>query len=107
MTGQEAQDPEETRGPQEAQDEQDRECREAVERRMEQLYQYLDGALTPEEVDEVRSHVEECPDCRRQRELEELIRDAVRRSCQEKAPEQLRSAILTRITQVSTTVTWR
>ena len=54
-----------------------------------------------------RAHVAECPDCRHQKELEELIRSAVRRSCQEKAPAQLRATIMTRITQISTTtVTW-
>lgn len=84
-----------------SQDDGGRECREAVERRMEQLYQYLDGALTPEDLEAVRAHVSECPDCHHQQELEMLIRTAVRRSCQEKAPEQLRATIMTRISQVS------
>lgn len=85
------------------QDDGGRQCREAVERRMEQLYRYLDGALTPEDFEQVRAHVDECPDCHRQQELELLIRTAVRRSCQEKAPAQLRATIMTRITQVTTT----
>lgn len=89
-------------------DQHGRECRDAQDATLERLYQYLDGALTPEELDQVRAHVEECPDCRHQQELEEFIRSAVRRSCQEKAPEQLRATIMTRITQISTTtITWR
>lgn len=89
-------------------DQHGRECRDAQDASLERLYQYLDGALTPEELDQVRTHVDECSDCRHQQELEQFIRSAVRRSCQEKAPEQLRATILTRITQISTTtVTWR
>ena len=72
--------------------------------RLEQLYRYLDGALTAEDIEQVRAHVAECPDCHHQQELEELIRSAVRRCCQEKAPAQLRATIMTRITQISTTV---
>ena len=84
-------------------DQHGRECRDAQDDTLERLYQYLDGALTPEEIDQVRAHVEDCEDCRHQQELEQFIRTAVRRSCQEKAPEQLRTTILSRITQISTT----
>ncbi|WP_295016138.1 mycothiol system anti-sigma-R factor [uncultured Micrococcus sp.] len=76
-------------------------CRGGAER-LEQLYRYLDGALTADDIAQVRAHVEECPDCHHQQELELLIRSAVRRSCQEKAPAQLRATIMTRITQIST-----
>ena len=88
---------------------QDGDCRGCNdgEDRLEQLYQYLDGALTPEDIDQVRAHVDRCPDCHHQQELELIIRSALRRSCQEKAPAQLRATIMTRITQVSTTTVRR
>ena len=33
------------------------ECRDAQDASLERLYQYLDGALTPEDIEQVRAHV--------------------------------------------------
>ncbi|MDY6055071.1 mycothiol system anti-sigma-R factor [Micrococcus sp.] len=83
------------------------ECCRAAEVRLEEICRYLDGALDPEDVEKVRQHLADCPDCIHEREIELFIRSAVRRCCQEKAPAQLRAAILTRLTQVTVTTTPR
>lgn len=68
--------------------------------RIQRLYEYLDGALTHQDLEEVRRHLEECEDCTRAHDLECIIRAVVRRSCCEKAPEQLKVRIMTRISQI-------
>ncbi|QCU78446.1 mycothiol system anti-sigma-R factor [Citricoccus sp. SGAir0253] len=68
--------------------------------RIQRLYEYLDGALTHRDLEEVRSHLEECPDCAHEYDLECIIRSVVRRSCSEKAPETLKVSIMTRISQL-------
>lgn len=68
--------------------------------RIQRLYEYLDGALTLQDLDEVRAHLEECDECTRAYDLECIIRSVVRRSCCEKAPEQLKVRIMTRISEI-------
>ena len=55
--------------------------------RIQRLYEYLDGALTHEDLEEVRSHLEECTECAHEYDLECIIRSVVRRSCRESAPD--------------------
>ncbi|HEY4616385.1 MAG TPA: mycothiol system anti-sigma-R factor [Citricoccus sp.] len=68
--------------------------------RIQRLYEYLDGALTHQDLEEVRSHLEECTECAREYDLECIIRSVVRRSCSEKAPETLKAGIIRRISQI-------
>ena len=78
-------------------------CGAFGEGHLERLYEYLDGALTQEDVEAVRRHLEDCPDCHEQAAFEQLIRSEVRRCCQEKAPEQLHATIRMRMTQIRIT----
>ena len=71
-----------------------------TESRMENIYRYLDGALEPSDVAEVRTHIEDCIECQSEHDLEIIIRDVVKRSCDEKAPITLKEKIMLRITQV-------
>lgn len=64
------------------------------------IYEYLDGALTLADLKEVKAHLDHCPECAEQYDLECIIRSVVRRSCQEHAPEQLKANIITRISQI-------
>lgn len=71
--------------------------------RMDSIYRYLDGALDAQDLDEVRSHIEGCTECQSEHDLEIIIRDVVRRSCDEKAPETLKDKIMYRIDELKTT----
>lgn len=64
---------------------------------LERIHAYLDGALTVEDLQQLADHIDSCPDCTREHDLEQVIRTVVRRSCTETAPETLRSSIMTRI----------
>ncbi|MFJ2618127.1 mycothiol system anti-sigma-R factor [Glutamicibacter sp. NPDC087344] len=68
--------------------------------RIVRIYEYLDGALTLADLKEVKAHLEHCPECTEQYDLECIIRSVVRRSCQEQAPQQLKANIITRISQI-------
>lgn len=73
-----------------------------TETRMDSIYKYLDGALDSQDLDEVRAHIEGCTACQSEHDLEVIIRDVVRRSCDEKAPESLKDKILHRIQELKT-----
>ena len=64
--------------------------------RIVRIYEYLDGALTLDDLKEVKSHLEGCPECTEQYDLECIIRSVVRRSCQEHAPQTLKASIISR-----------
>lgn len=68
-----------------------------TEARLERIYEYLDGVLEADGVDAVRTHLEGCEECRSVYDLECIIRNVVRRSCHDAAPEQLKLKILERL----------
>lgn len=68
--------------------------------RIERLYEYLDGALSHKDLVEIKEHLDNCPDCAQDHDLECVIRSVVKRSCREAAPETLKSRILTRISEI-------
>ncbi|GAA1171128.1 mycothiol system anti-sigma-R factor [Nesterenkonia xinjiangensis] len=74
-------------------------CREAEER-MERIYEYLDGALSRDDLEEVRTHLHDCPDCASDYDLECIIRSVIRRSCAERAPDTLKVTIMERISEI-------
>ncbi|MDO5750147.1 MAG: mycothiol system anti-sigma-R factor [Rothia sp. (in: high G+C Gram-positive bacteria)] len=67
------------------------------EKTLQRLWEYLDNALSPEDVEQVREHLAKCSECDQQRELEQLVRDKVRSSCAESAPEELKASLLEHI----------
>ncbi|MEE1622191.1 mycothiol system anti-sigma-R factor [Zafaria sp. Z1313] len=68
--------------------------------RIVRLYEYLDGALSLKDLNEVKDHLEHCDECAKEYDLECIIRSVVRRSCQEAAPEALKGRIMARISEI-------
>jgi mycothiol system anti-sigma-R factor len=66
------------------------ECEEALDR----LFEYIDGELTPSELEQVSSHLKECPPCEAEHKLNEKIKSRVAATGGECAPEALRAKIL-------------
>ncbi|WP_125609572.1 mycothiol system anti-sigma-R factor [Specibacter cremeus] len=65
--------------------------------RIARIYEYLDGALSRADLADIKAHLDGCPDCSHEYDLECVIRSVVKRSCKEAAPENLKAAILARI----------
>jgi len=58
------------------------------------LFEYLDSEMTDDDAVRMRHHIETCSPCLAELSIEELIRQVVRRSCAERAPEGLRLRVL-------------
>jgi mycothiol system anti-sigma-R factor len=72
-------------------------CSEVLSR----VYEYLDGELGEHDVAKIRQHLEECRPCLSQYDLDLALKALLRRSCGcEAAPEDLRTRIMVRITEV-------
>ncbi|MCA4132217.1 mycothiol system anti-sigma-R factor [Arthrobacter sp. M4] len=71
------------------------------ETRMQRIYEYLDGALTIEDIEDIKNHLADCPECTVEYDLECLIRTMVKRSCVEAAPENLKTSILDKIHSIN------
>lgn len=79
-----------------------RDCETQAEaaQRLERIYEYLDGALSRSDLEEVQDHLSDCQECAQDYDLERLIRTSVRRSCSEQAPETLKLTIIEKISQI-------
>lgn len=73
---------------------------DCADKRIVRLYEYLDGALSLDDLTEVKGHLEHCEECAHEYDLECIIRSVVRRSCQEVAPETLKQRIMGRISEI-------
>ncbi|WP_166849726.1 mycothiol system anti-sigma-R factor [Isoptericola sp. BMS4] len=62
------------------------------------LYEYLDSEMTPADERRMRAHVAHCSPCLAELSVEELVKQLVKRSCAERAPETLRLRIHEQIT---------
>lgn len=72
-------------------------CSDALHR----IYEYLDGEMTPEDTARIAAHLRDCGPCLEQYDLDQALKDLVKRSCRrEQAPVQLRTQIMRRITTI-------
>lgn len=76
------------------------ECNDYVSR----IYELIDGELDDAGRAELQAHLDECPPCLDEYELDRILKALVQRSCAcEQAPDALRTQILHRITSVRVT----
>jgi mycothiol system anti-sigma-R factor len=68
---------------------------------LNQVFEYLDGELTENDVAKIQQHLDECSPCLREHDLDQALKALVRRSCTERAPDELRARILTQITEIT------
>ncbi|MDR1426607.1 MAG: mycothiol system anti-sigma-R factor [Bifidobacteriaceae bacterium] len=68
-------------------------CHEA----MAKLHRYIDEELTLHELEHMQAHLDECRNCWNELRMARGLRDLLRRSCTEKAPDELRSRVTDRI----------
>ena len=67
---------------------------------MRQLWDYLDGELTPDRSDAIRQHIEMCSRCRPHSEFEVAFLKAVKQSRREHShPERLRGALISALAE--------
>lgn len=69
-------------------------CDEALER----LFEYLDAELEAPDAERVRAHLDECAPCLEEYDVETVVKNLVRRCCQEEAPSTLRLRIHEQLT---------
>ena len=62
-----------------------------------ELEEYLHRELAEHDVREVAEHLENCEDCTHEHLVGQALTLKVQKACQEKAPEELRAAILARL----------
>jgi len=68
------------------------------------LLEYLDSEMTEADATRMRHHLETCSPCLAELSVEEIVRQVVRRSCTERAPEGLRLKVLAQVRSISVTV---
>ncbi|MEV7972751.1 mycothiol system anti-sigma-R factor [Cellulomonas sp. NPDC089187] len=71
-------------------------CDEKVDR----LFAYLDRELGTADAAEVKAHIEECRPCLDEVVVDQVMKDLVKRCCQEQAPADLRLRIRAQLTTV-------
>ena len=62
------------------------------------LYEYLDSEMTADDELRMRAHVAHCSPCLAELSVEDLVKQLVRRSCNERAPDTLRVRIHEQLT---------
>jgi mycothiol system anti-sigma-R factor len=67
---------------------------------LDKVYEYIDGELDKNRVPDIKQHLDECGPCLREYGLEEAVKSIVKRCCNDRAPDELRAKVLSRIEAV-------
>jgi anti-sigma factor (TIGR02949 family) len=65
-----------------------------------ELEEYLHNELRREDAADIREHMANCEDCTGEARVGTVLTEAVRRACQDTAPEELRDQVLLRIRSI-------
>lgn len=68
-----------------------------------ELEEYLHNELCSEDAEDVRRHIETCPECAGEVKVGLMLTDAVRRACKEAAPDELRATVLAQLRGIQAT----
>jgi len=66
-----------------------------------ELEEYLHRELSDGDFQDISEHLATCKDCSEEHLIGLTITEKVRKACQEKAPDELRTAVLGRLSQIS------
>ena len=61
---------------------------------LKRLYEFLDRELSPEQLHTIQAHLNACPECADVKDFELMVREKMRSSCAQQAPEQLKVRLL-------------
>ena len=61
---------------------------------LKHLYEFLDRELSPEQLRTIQAHLNACPECTDVKDFELMVREKMRSSCAQQAPEQLKARLL-------------
>jgi anti-sigma factor (TIGR02949 family) len=68
-----------------------------------ELEEYLHHELRAEDAADICDHIANCPDCADEAHVGEVLTLAVKRACNETAPEDLRHQVLARLREIQST----
>ena len=66
----------------------------------QELEEYLHNELRGKDAADIREHMANCEDCTGEARVGIVLTEAVRRACQDTAPEELRDQVLLRIRSI-------
>ena len=61
---------------------------------LKRLYEFLDRELSSEQLHTIQAHLNACPECADVKDFELMVREKMRSSCAQQAPEQLKVRLL-------------
>jgi anti-sigma factor (TIGR02949 family) len=67
---------------------------------MASLFEFIDAELDVHELEEMRGHIDDCPECLYEAELGRKLKGVIQRSCVERAPMALRAKVVNRLAEL-------